>query len=145
MNNFEMTVKELYNQWNSYSFDIDEFEIFKSNTCQMLKNMGDFNFISFIVDNNIIEKRIKKNEIYNALYLVGIIDFLCNKYQIPLYKGYEKIRQIKIEEEIYPLSIITLTIIQPDRADIIKEKYKNTAIKELLDLGIVEGDIYGVA
>ncbi len=52
--------------------DCDDFEIFKSDLCQSIKNMNPVEVISHIKESGYIDLFFNKNEDVKALYLVAM-------------------------------------------------------------------------
>ena len=143
-NALNMTVEELYKLWDSDELDLQSFELFKSEMCQLLTSQNDFDFIENIIIEHKIEYYYKNNDYHKALYLLAMVDYLCNKNDIPLYNKYDDFRKLKLSVEIYPLSVIVLAAASDDPQKI-RDAYKEKALNEFLKFNIIEGDIYDVA
>jgi len=118
------------------------FEIFKSNVCHMVKDMGDMNFVIDTLETNKIRKLYEKRWYPECLYLLAMVDYLCRVNDLPLCKEYNDIRGARLSEIIYPASVITMSVFsnseQPKR-----DSYAD-AIPEFLRFNIVEGEVRNV-
>ena len=118
------------------------FEVFKSNVCHMVKDMGDIDFLIYMLENDIVRKVYNRKWYPEALYMLAMVDYLSKENDVELYGGYNDIRCQKFSEPIYPASAVLLD-------KIIKgSKYKESALKgalpEFLKYNIVEGEIRNV-
>lgn len=121
--------------------DCDDFEIFKSDLCQSIKKMKPVEAIRQIKESGCIEVLFNKNEDVKALYLVAMVNYLSNKYNLDMnihdYDNYT------LEHMVYPRSVLFKCAIMKD------DKYKQEAIKhaekEFLQFNICEGEIERVA
>lgn len=139
----DLTMDELFTLWNSYSFDIQDFELFKSNVCHNLKEFGDLNFLEKTISGTEIESYWSAKMYPEAFYLLAMTDYICNKYEIPLYSKYSDLRTMKLAVLLYPLSAYITSKIEPQQ--VVFESYTNNAIPEFLKYNIVEKDIYDIA
>lgn len=62
------------------------FELFKSNTCHMVKDMGDIPFIIQLLETNQIRKLYEKKWYPEALYLLAMLDYLSRENNVPVCK-----------------------------------------------------------
>ena len=60
------------------------FEIFKSNTCHYVKDMGDLDFIETVLKSDEIQKLYNKRWYPEALYVLAMLDYLSRINEIPL-------------------------------------------------------------
>lgn len=121
--------------------DCDDFEIFKSDLCQSIKKMNPVEAINQIKESGCIELLLNKNEDVKTLYLVAMINYLSNKYNLDMnIHDYDNFR---LEHMVYPRSILFKYAIMNN------DKYKQEAIdhteKEFLQFNICEGEIERVA
>ena len=68
------------------------FEIFKSNTCHHVKDMGDLDFILSILESDEIRRLFNKGWYPEALYLLAMLDYLSGENNMPLCTKYNDIR-----------------------------------------------------
>lgn len=121
--------------------DCDDFEIFKSDLCQSIKKMNPVEAINQIKKSGCIEVLFNKNEDVKALYLVAMVNYLSNKYNLNMnIHDYDNFR---LEKIVYPRSVLFKCAIMKN------DKYKQEAIKhaekEFLQFNICEGEIERVA
>lgn len=58
---------------------MNEFELFKSNVCQMIKNKDSQKGINEIIKRNLIDDYFDNEEYDKTLYLVAMIEYLCRR------------------------------------------------------------------
>lgn len=118
-----------------------DFEVFKGNVCNAVKQQGAFAFIKNILLSGVVERYWNEENYLHAFYLVAMVDYLSRLNDISLYTKYNEIRHYQMEKRIFPLSIsIEATAMKKDPDDMIDD-----AIPEFLRFNIVEGDIFNVA
>lgn len=135
----EVTVEELLEPCIEIRID---FDLFKSNVCHQLKEMGDLEFITYTLTNNKIREYEKKKWYPECLYLLAMIDYLSRINDIPLYNDYDELRKSKLKNIIYPASVIMLDKALKNK-NVKKEAFKES-IPEFKRFNIVESDIRNV-
>lgn len=120
----------------------ENFELFKSNICHRVKELGDIDFIISIFENNDINNYYNKGWYLESLYLLAMVDYLSRLNQIPLCKDYENLRKCKLEQPVYPSSILAMSIVSNN--DNIKTEAYSNAIPEFVRFNIVESEIRNV-
>ena len=119
------------------------FETFKSNICHYVKDMGDIEFLFEVINSDLINYYIDKKWYLEALYLLGMVDYLCRENGMPLPESYESLRSLKLSKPIYPAGIVILcAALKTDKP---KEKSLKEAIPEFLRHNIVESEVRNVA
>lgn len=118
------------------------FEQFKSNTCHRVKDMGDILFIIRLLESNQIRKFYEKKWYPEALYLLAMLDYLSRENDVPLCKNYNDIRTAKLQQPVYPSSIVVMC--EAMNSDAPKEKCLQEAIPEFLRFNIMECDVRNV-
>ena len=118
------------------------FELFKSNTCHMVKDMGDIPFIIQLLETNQIRKLYEKKWYPEALYLLAMLDYLSRENNVPVCKNYNDIRATKLQRLIYPSSVVLLCKTLKSNAP--KEECYRMAIPEFLRFNIVESEVRNV-
>ena len=136
-----MDLNALYNIMTKESFNYEEFDLFKSEICHMVKNKGELGFIREMLVKNYIRLYWNMEEYEKAFYLLAMTDLLSKKNDIPIYNGYSDIRKYKLEREVYPFSAILEWNINKIKKQEIKEHYKKNATPEFLKYNIIESDI----
>lgn len=118
------------------------FELFKSNTCHRVKDMGDVPFVIDLLQTNQIRKLYEKRWYPEALYLLAMLDYLSRENHIPICKNYNDIRCAKLKRRVYPSSVIILC--KTLNSDAPKEECIRLAIPEFLRFNIVESEVRNV-
>jgi len=119
------------------------FEIFKSNVCHYVKDMGDVDFLIDVIASDRIYTYLDKGWYREALYLTAMVDYLCRENDLPLHEGYEDLRCLKLGEVVYPTGILILSAALNSEAP--KEQSLREAIPEFLRHNIVESEVRNVA
>ena len=117
-----------------------DFENFKSAVCHSLKRMGDMKYLLNILESNDIEYYYNKEWLLECFYLLGMVDYLCRKNNLPYSNEYNYIRQYKLEKPIFPSDVIIKCIIFNSEKP--KENILKIAIPEFLRFNIVENGVY---
>lgn len=118
------------------------FEIFKSNICHMVKDMGDIPFVIQLLQTDQIRKLYEKQWYPEALYLLAMLDYLSRENHIPICKNYNDIRSCKLQSLLYPSSVTILC--KAAHSDAPKEECLRQAIPEFLRFNIVECEVRNV-
>lgn len=118
------------------------FEIFKSNTCHRVKDLGDVPFVIELLQTDQIRKLYDKKWYPEALYLLAMLDYLSRENNIPICKNYNDIRSAKLRQRVYPSSVIILC--KTMNSDAPKEECIRLAIPEFLRFNIVESEVRNV-
>ena len=120
-----------------------DFEWFKSNERHRLKEMGDFEYIIEAVKEDYIVKCWEKKWYLEALYLLGMLDYLCRINGIPVFKRYDSIRGSKMNHVVYPIDIILSDRLSKCSGD--KKKSIELSIPEFIRHNIVEVEVRDIA
>ena len=138
---FNMKIDTLYEYLSYQNLSLikynDDFDLFKSNTLQRLKRMNEKDFINNVVTSQDIENYDKNNEKEKALYLLSLLDYLCDKNHLSRYEQYNDLRNERLDKLYVPKSIYLLIqkrIIKIN--DVIKE-----CIPTFLEHNIVDSEI----
>jgi len=118
------------------------FEIFKSNICHCVKDMGDTDFLISILKSDKIQKLFKKKWYLECFYLLAMVDYLSRENNIPLCIEFDYIRRYKLEKPVYSLGIITKCAVF--KSDEPKNYSFNEAIPEFKYFNIIEADVRNV-
>jgi hypothetical protein len=140
-----MTINEFLETYKQSEHDEYRcsFEIFKSNICHFVKDMGALDFIVDILENDTIRKLYNKKWYPEALYLLAMLDYLSRLNDLPICTNYNDIRKTKLERVIYPTGILLMAAVMNDEK--IKEEAVKNAIPEFIKFNIVENEIDKVA
>ena len=118
------------------------FELVKSNTGHMVKDMGDIPFIIQLLKTNQIRNLYEKKWYPEALYLLAMLDYLSRENNVPICKNYNDIRTAKLQRPVYPSSVVILC--KTLNSDAPKEECYRLAIPEFLRFNIVESEVRNV-
>jgi len=119
-----------------------DFDIFKSNVCHQVKDMGDIDFIITLLESDEIRKQWEKEWYPESLYLLAMLDYLSRENDLPLCDKYSDLRIAKLHKPIYPSSILMMSIAS-NSAEPKKESYNN-AIPEFRQFNIIENEVRNV-
>jgi DNA-binding Xre family transcriptional regulator len=118
------------------------FDIFKSNVCHQVHDMGDMDFIINTLESDIIRKLYQKRWYPESLYLLAMVDYLSRENDLPLCSEFSDLRAAKLREPIYPSSVVVMSVAaQSDQPK--QDSYAN-AIPEFRRFNIVESDVRNV-
>ena len=118
------------------------FDVFKSNTCHQVKDMGDIPFIIQLLKTNQIRELYEKKWYPEALYLLAMLDYLSRENQVPICKNYNDLRNSKLQRLVYPSSVVILC--KTMKSNEPKEECIRKAIPEFLRFNIVESEVRNV-
>lgn len=118
------------------------FELFKSNVCHRVKNLGDIDFIIETLEKEDIRKYYQRNWYPECLYLLAMLDYLSNLNQVPLCNRYDDLRKCKLQEIIFPASIRMAATVTSN--DAIKTQALKESIPEFLQFNIVESEVRNI-
>ena len=134
-----ITMEELL---EPYYVDRPDFDLFKSDICHKLKEMGDVDFIIHILDSNIIFEYYDKKWYPEALYVLAMLDYISRENSVPLCNAYDKLRQCKLSKPVYPSSIIAMS--EAEKSNAPKETAAKNSIPEFLRHNIIESEVRNV-
>lgn len=118
------------------------FELFKSNVCHRLRELGDTIFVVELLRDNTIRKFYEEGCYRESLYLLGMLDYISLLNGIPLCTSYDDLRRCKLPELLYPAGVLCLCRIQ--NSDEPKKQALREAIPEFLQFNIVESEVRNV-
>ena len=119
----------------------ENFDLFKSDTLQRLKNSDEQSFIDEIIQKDTISFYLHNKKKLEALYLLSLVDYLMSKNKQPLLKKYDSLRDYKLDKLYVSKSLYLLLAM---KVITITEIYKESII-EFLKRNIAEANIYDVA
>ena len=118
------------------------FELFKSNVSHKLKELGDIDFLTDLIDSDEIMRYYNLKWYPECLYLLAMLDYISRINNIALCSKYDDLRKLKLSSVVYPSSIIAQDIVtNTDNAK--KESWENS-IPEFKRYNIVENDIRNI-
>lgn len=115
------------------------FELFKSNVCHMVKDIGDIPFIIETLKSNEIRDYYNREQYPQAFYLLAMVDYLSRENDLPLCNVYDDMRKQKMNDPIYPQSVLVMAKIMEDD-EVIAESLEN-AIPEFRNFNIARSDV----
>lgn len=118
------------------------FELYKSNVCHRVKKLGDVDFIIETLEKDDIRKYYQRKWYPESLYLLAMLDYVSRINSVPLCTKYNDLRRCKLNETIYPASVLTASAVARDER--IKEQSLREAIPEFLRFNIVESEVRNV-
>ena len=118
------------------------FELFKSNVCHQLKELGDIDFIIETLENNIIRDYYNRKWYPECFYLLAMLDYISRINNVPMCEDYSDIRSQSLKNVLYPSSIIATAFVT--NSDEVKQKAKMEAIPEFMRFNIVESEVRNV-
>ena len=118
------------------------FEMFKSNVCHKVKDMGDMDFIIDVLESGEIRRLYQKRWYPESLYLLAMVDYLSRENGLPLCKEYGDIRRARLSDTVYPAGIIAMSVVS--NSDKPKKDSLNAAIPEFMQFNIVESEVRNV-
>lgn len=118
------------------------FERFKNAMRHQLHDLGDKAFLKRMLIDDEIEKYASRQWYPEALYILGMIDYLCRLHQLPVATKYDRYRAFKLDQILYPVDITLLSVAQ--HSEQIKQDYLIKSIPEFSRFNIVEGDVRNV-
>ena len=118
------------------------FDIFKSNICHQVKDMGDMDFIIDTLETDRIRKLYQKRWYPESLYLLAMVDYLSRENELPLCNEYNDLRSAKLRNPIYPLSVVVMSIAAG--SDQPKKDSCADAIPEFRRFNIIESEVRNV-
>ena len=119
-----------------------DFELFKSNTCHKLKELGDIEFIIELLEDDTIRKYHNKKWHPESLYLLAMLDYLSRENDIPICTQYDDLRNLKLKNVLFPASVMALAKVAEN--DEIKNLSMKEAIPEFMRFNIVESEVRNV-
>ncbi len=96
-----------------------------------------------LLKSDLIAVYFQKQWYPESLYLLGMLDYLSRKNDIPICTNYNRLRCCKLEKILYPQGILLMSLIMK-KPEILTESYEN-AIPEFRRFNIVENEVENVA
>ena len=120
----------------------NDFELFKSNTCHRLKQLGDIEFVIELLEEDYIRKYYRKKWFPESLYLLAMLDYISRENNIPLCTKYDDMRTMKLKSVLFPASVLVAARVTKN--DELKHRSINEAIPEFMRFNIVESEVRNV-
>ena len=132
--------KLTYNDLSDIRFD-KEFDLFKSNVAHELHSIKCKEFLRKYLTNNVIEELFVNHRKKEALYLVALIDYLCQMHNLPLPTKYNDIRNYKLNTYYVSESLYRLM----ETKQILFSTLYKESIPTFREHNIIEAEIENVA
>ena len=120
-----------------------DFELFKSNVCHRLKQVGDDEFVYDTLMSNDIRFYFDMKWYPEALYLLAMVDYICRLQNMPICSTYDDLRQFSLAEKLYPADVLIASSVMDN--DMIKKNALLHAIPEFMKYNIIECEVRDVA
>ena len=118
------------------------FETFKSNTCHHVKDMGDLDFIAYVLEKDEVRILYEKRWYPEAFYLLAMVDYLSRINDLPVCTKYNDIRGRKLAKPLYAEGVrVSSEVFQSDEP---LQKARQDAIPEFERFNIYESEVRNV-
>ena len=117
-----------------------QFELFKSNMCHEVKRLTYEKFIERYSNDETIMKLYREQKYYESVYLLSLLDDLCNKTKRPIDTKFDSVREAKFDKLVVPESIYYLLL----NKQITMEEIYNESLPTFLSHNIIESEIDNV-
>lgn len=118
------------------------FELFKSNVCHQLKELGDKGFIINTLETDVIREYYERQWYPECLYTLAMLDYVSRINNIPICTNYNDIRCMRLQDIMYPSSIVALAALNQSRD--VKKESRQKSIPEFMRFNIVECEVRNV-
>lgn len=118
------------------------FELYKSNVCHRLKELGDIDFIIEVLEKDDIRRFYNRKWYPESLYLLAMLDYISRVNGVPLCDEYEDLRRAKLKQTIYPSSVVSMAAVSKSEA--VRRTAWENSIPEFLRFNIIESEIRNV-
>ena len=119
-----------------------EFDVFKSSICHMVKENKPEQFIEKITTSDVVEKLFNDEEYAKCFYLIAMVDYLNKSINKKSDNSFDIYRKYSLYSPIYPASVILYDSIM-DTNEHKKEAFKSS-IPEFKRFNIIEKEIENV-
>ncbi len=118
------------------------FELYKSNVCHRLKELGDIDFIIDTLEQDNIRSYYKRKWYPESLYLLAMLDYVSRENGVPICEDYDDLRKSRLKETIYPASVLSMFAVS--KSEHIKDNAIKSAIPEIIRFNIVVSQVRNV-
>lgn len=118
------------------------FELFKSNVCHRLKELGDIDFLIDTIESGDITTYYERAWYPESLYLLAMVDYISRLNDVPLCDSYNELRKAKLKSVVYPSGVIAAAAVSGDSS--VKERAIESSIPEFMRFNIVESEVRNV-
>ncbi len=116
-----------------------DFDLFKSNVCHRLKELGDLPFVVETLESRDIRDYYERAWYPESFYLLAMLDYLSRLHHLPLCTAYADIRQQRLSRPLFPSSVLALDLMADSTQA--QEDALQEAIPEFLHFNLVECEI----
>jgi plasmid maintenance system antidote protein VapI len=120
-----------------------DFELFKSNVCHRLKELGDISFIIDVLEKDEIIELYRRKWYPESLYLLAMLDYISRINNVPWNDQYDSLRSQKLKDVLYPSSVLALAAVMKDQQ--VLSDSRSASIAEFMRHNIVEAEVRDVA
>lgn len=135
----DMSIEELI---GPYMKKRTSFELFKSNVCHKLKELGDIDFLADLLESDEIKDYFDLEWYPECLYLLGMLDYISRVNNVPICMEYNNLRTMKLSSIAYPSSVIAMDA--ASKSDAAKKEAWKNCIPEFKRFNIVENEVRNV-
>lgn len=118
------------------------FELFKSNVCHRLKQLGDVDFLIEILEADDIRRYYDCQWYPESFYLLAMLDYISRENNVPLCEEYNDLRMQSLSEPLSPAGLLALAAVANNEQ--IKEDARLHAIPEFKQFNIIENEVRDV-
>lgn len=118
------------------------FELFKSNVCHRLKELGDVDFLIKTIESGEVADYYGRGWYPECLYLLAMVDYVSRVNGVPLCADYDKLRRMKLRSPLYPSGVLAAAAVA--KSDKPKRDALRAAIPEFMRFNIVENEVRNV-
>lgn len=118
------------------------FELFKSNVCHHLKELGDIDFVIDTLEKNQIREYYNRKWYPESFYLLAMLDYISRMNGVPMCDEYNDLRKQSLKDVLYPTGIVAASAVADD--DLVKQRARAEAIPEFMRFNIVESEVRNV-
>ena len=129
-------------QTESQSTHRTALDVFKSNVCHQVKDLGDLDFIIQTLESGIIRQYADQGWYAECLYLLAMVDYLSRENDLPLCNDYDDLRQMRLQAPLYPFSIVIADAVSSGQQRM--KASLQQAIPEFRRFNIIESEIRNV-
>lgn len=115
------------------------FELFKSNVCHRLKELGDIDFLADLLDSDEITDYYDLGWYPECLYLLAMFDYISRINSVPPCSEYDNLRSMKLSSVIYPSGVLVRDL--ATNSDKAKQEAWDNAIPEFKRFNIIENEV----
>ena len=119
-----------------------DFEIFKSNTCHRVKEMGDVQFMLDLLESDRIRTMYNRRWYPETFYLLAMLDYLSRENHISRCTRYDDIRTQKLRNPVYPAGVIVTGEVMGSEEPL--RMAEQDAIPEFRRFNIMENEVRNV-